>query len=162
MLSESGLFPRLVDERLVFADLAGSTVEDALAEMSAGLVRAGRVRDAEDLTRRLVERERMGSTGLGEGIAIPHCKVRDLSDVVLAIGVSQVGIDFHAPDAIPVTLVFLVVSPAEAPGLHLQALARISRIIRMPEVAEGLRGAATAEAIADILKDAERQLAVPV
>ncbi|HEV8611105.1 MAG TPA: PTS sugar transporter subunit IIA [Thermoanaerobaculia bacterium] len=162
MLSEAGLFPRLVDKRLVFPDLAGSTVEEALAEMSAGLARAGSVRDADDLARRLVERERMGSTGLGAGIAIPHCKVRDLADVVLAIGVSRAGIDFRAPDAAPVTLVFLVLSPSEAPALHLQALARISRIIRMPGVAESLRAAPTAEAIAAILKDAERQLAVPV
>jgi len=162
MLSEPGLFPRLVDERLVFADLAGATVEDALVEMSAGLALAGRVRDADDLARRLIDRERMGSTGLGAGIAIPHCKLRDLSDVLLAIGVSRVGIDFHAADGVPVTILFLVVSPAEAPGLHLQALARISRIIRMPGVAEGLRAAATAEAIADIVRDAERQLPVPV
>ncbi len=161
MLSEAGLFPRLVDERLVFPDLAGSTVEEALAEMSVGLARAGTVPDADDLARRLVERERMGSTGLGAGIAIPHCKVRDLPDVVLAIGVSRTGIDFHAPDLLPVTLVFLVLSPSEEPGLHLQALARISRIIRMPGVAESLRTAPTAEVIAAILKDAERQLAVP-
>jgi nitrogen PTS system EIIA component len=162
MLSEPGLFPRLVDERLVFADLAGATVEDALVEMSAGLALAGRVRDADDLARRLIDRERMGSTGLGAGIAIPHCKLSDLSDVLLAIGVSRVGIDFHAADGIPVTIVFLVVSPAEAPGLHLQALARISRIIRMPGVAEGLRSASTAESIAEIVRDAERQLPVPV
>jgi nitrogen PTS system EIIA component len=161
MLSEPGLLPRLVDERLVFPDLAGSTLEDVLAEMSAGLARAGRIRDADDLTRRLVERERIGSTGLGAGIAIPHCKVRDLSDVVLAIGVSRAGIDFHAADGIPVTLVFLVVSPADAPGLHLQTLARISRIIRMPGVAEGLHAGGTPEAIANVLKDAERQLGVP-
>ncbi|HEY6065214.1 MAG TPA: PTS sugar transporter subunit IIA [Thermoanaerobaculia bacterium] len=162
MLSETGLFPRLVDERLVFPDLAGSTVEEVLAEMSTALAGAGAVRDADDLARRLVERERMGSTGLGAGIAIPHCKVRDLPDVVLAIGVSRKGIDFHASDLLPVTLVFLVLSPLDAPGLHLQALARISRIIRMPGVAEGLRTAPTAEAIASVLKDAERRLAVPV
>jgi nitrogen PTS system EIIA component len=162
MLTEAGLFPRLFDERLVFPDLAGSTVESTLAEMSAGLARSGKVRDADDLTRRLVDRERIGSTGLGGGIAIPHCKVRELSEVVLAIGVSRVGIDFNAPDAAPVTLVFLVLSPADAPALHLQALARISRIIRLPGVAEGLRAASTAQEIAAILKDAERQLAVPV
>jgi nitrogen PTS system EIIA component len=162
MLNDSALFPRLVDERLVFPELAGTTVEEALAEMSAGVARSGAVRDADDLARRLVERERLGSTGLGGGIAIPHCKVRDLADVVLAIGVSKTGIDFHAPDGVPVTLVFLVLSPSEAPALHLQALARISRIIRIPGVAESLRTAPKAEAVAGILKEAERQLAVPV
>ena len=143
MLNDSALFPRLVDERLVFPELAGTTVEEALAEMSAGVARSR-------------------STSLGGGIAIPHCKVRDLADVVLAIGVSKTGIDFHAPDGVPVTLVFLVLSPSEAPALHLQALARISRIIRIPGVAESLRTAPKAEAVAGILKEAERQLAVPV
>ena len=161
MLSETGFFPRLVDERLVFPDLSASSVEEALAELSAGLARAGLVKDAGDLSRRLGERERLGSTGLGGGVAIPHCKTRDLADVLLAVGVSRKGIDFGAADGVPVTLVFLVVSPADAPGLHLQALARISRVIRMPGVAEDVRRAATADEIAAILKTAEGRLPVP-
>lgn len=162
MLSETGLFPRLVDERLVFPDLAASTVEEALAELTAGLARAGLVKDPGDLARRLAERERLGSTGLGGGLAIPHCKTRELADVLLAVGVSRKGIDFRAADGVPVTLIFLVVSPAEAPGLHLQALARISRVIRMPGVADDLRRAATADEIAAILRTAEGGLPVPV
>lgn len=161
MLSETGLLPRLINERLVFPDLAASTVEEALAELSAGLARAGLVKDAGDLARRLGERERLGSTGLGGGVAIPHCKTRDLADVLLAVGVSRRGIDFGAADGVPVTLIFLVVSPADAPGLHLQALARISRVIRMPGVAEDLRRAATADEIAAVLKTAEGRLPVP-
>lgn len=162
MLSEAGLFPRLVDERLVFLDLTASTVEEALAELSTGLARAGLVKDADDLARRLGERERLGSTGLNGGLAIPHCKTRDLAEVLLAVGVSQKGIDFRAADGVPVTLIFLVVSPADAPGLHLQALARISRVIRMPGVADDVRRAATADAIAAILRTAEGRLPVPV
>jgi PTS system nitrogen regulatory IIA component len=161
MLSETGFFPRLVNERLAFPDLAASTVEEALAELSAGLARAGLVKDAGDLARRLAERERLGSTGLGGGVAIPHCKTRDLADVLLAVGVSRKGIDFGAADGVPVTLIFLVVSPADAPGLHLQALARISRVIRMPGVAEDVRRAATADEIAAVLKTAEGRLPVP-
>ncbi|HEY3169372.1 MAG TPA: PTS sugar transporter subunit IIA [Thermoanaerobaculia bacterium] len=160
--AEAGLFPRLVDERLVFPNLAGTTVEDVLAEMAGGLAAAGVVGDSEGLVARLLERERMGSTGLGAGLAIPHCKVRDLSDVVLAVGVSRSGIDFHAADAQPVTLVFLVLSPADAPAVHLQALARISRVIRMPGVAESVRREATAAGIAKALREAEGRLAVPV
>ncbi|HSE62993.1 MAG TPA: PTS sugar transporter subunit IIA [Thermoanaerobaculia bacterium] len=161
MLSETGFFPRLVNERLVFPDLAASTVEEALAELSAGLARAGLVKDAGDLARRLSERERLGSTGLGGGVAIPHCKTRDLADVLLAVGVSRKGIDFGAADGVPVTLIFLVVSPSDAPGLHLQALARISRVIRMPGVADDVRQAATAGEIPAVLKTAEGRLPVP-
>jgi len=158
--TEPGFFPGLVDERQIFPDLAGSTLEEALSEMSNGLARTGVVSDGADLARRLVERERMGSTGLGGGLAIPHCKLRETADVVLAIGVSQRGIDFGAADGLPVRLVFLVLSPAAAPALHLQALARISRVIRLPGVAERLVKAETAGEIAAALKEADGRLAV--
>jgi nitrogen PTS system EIIA component len=161
MAAEAGLFSRLVDERFVFPDLASKTLEEALAEMAQDLARAGVVRDPEDLKRRLIERESMGSTGLGGGLAIPHCKLRELSDVVLSIGFSRSGIDFHAADGVPVTLIFLVLSPADAPALHLQALARISRVIRIPGVADSLRAASTPREVAETLRTAERHLAVP-
>jgi len=160
--AEPGFFPGLVDERLIFPDLGGATLEEALAEMANGLARAGVVSDGADLARRLVERERMGSTGLGGGLAIPHVKLREIGDVVLAVGVSRRGIDFGAADGLPVRLVFLVLSPADAAALHLQALARISRVIRVPGVAGTLMEAATAAEIAAALKEAEGRLAVPV
>jgi PTS system nitrogen regulatory IIA component len=156
-----GFFPALVDERRIFPDLAGGTREEVLAELAEGLARTGVVADGADLTRRLVERERMGSTGLGGGLAIPHCKLREIGDVVLAVGVSRRGIDFAAADGQPVRLVFLVLSPADAPALHLQALARISRVIRLPGVAERLTGAKTAAEIATALQEAEGRPAVP-
>jgi PTS system nitrogen regulatory IIA component len=159
--ADAGFFPALVDERRIFPDLAGTTRDEALAEMSAALAETGVVSDGAELARRLVERERMGSTGLGAGLAIPHCKLREIGDVVLAVGVSRRGIEFGAADGQPVRLVFLVLSPADAPALHLQALARISRVIRVPGVLEKVSDAATAGEIAAALKDAEARLAVP-
>jgi PTS system nitrogen regulatory IIA component len=160
--TDAGYFGSLVDETRIFPDLAGETVEEVLAEMAAGLARGGVVADGENAARRLVERERMGSTGLGQGIAIPHCKLKELSDVVLAVGMSRRGLDFLSSDGVPVTLVFLVLSPADAPALHLQALARISRVIRVPGIAENLRRKETPAEIAAVLKEAEGRLAVPV
>ena len=157
MLSE----PLAVSERLVFPSLAATTVEAALAEMAAGLEDAGIVKSAEDLAKRLEEREAMGSTGLGGGLAIPHTKVRELADVIVSIGISRAGIDFHSSDGQPVTVVFLVLSPAESPALHLQALARISRLIRMPGVAESLRRAEGAAEVAAVWAEAERHAVVP-
>jgi len=160
--TEPGFFPGLVDECRIFPDLAGATLEEALSEMAEGLARKRVVSDGSHLTRLLVERERMGSTGLGSGLAIPHCKLRELVDVVLAVGVSHRGIDFRSADGLPVHLVFLVLSPADAPALHLQALARISRVIRLPGIAERLSKAETAEEIATALREAEGRFAVPV
>jgi mannitol/fructose-specific phosphotransferase system IIA component (Ntr-type) len=144
----------LVDPRYVFTDLSGPGLEDVLGEIARRLAAAGAIRDAQDLTRRLIERERLGCTSLGGGVAIPHCKSGDVSDVVLAIGRVPAGVDFHCADGLPVTLIFLILSPADHPALHLQALARISRMLRRPGVADGLRRAGTREEILEALKEA--------
>lgn len=153
--------PLAISERLVFPNVLGKTVEAALAEMAAGLEQAGVAANAEDLARRLVDREAMGSTGLGEGLAIPHCKIREIADVVLSIGISREGVDFHFSDGQLVTVIFLVLSPSDAPALHLQALARISRLIRLPGVAENLRNADGAAGVAAAWAEAERHVTVP-
>ena len=150
--------PGPVDPRFVFADLESVTAEGALTEMARGLAAAGVVRDAEELVRRLLDREQLGCTGLGSGIAIPHCKWKGLSEIIVAIGSSRSGIDFHAADGVPVTLLFLVLSPAETPALHLQALARISRLLRTPGLAEDLRRASTAGGILETLRGAQTTL----
>lgn len=145
----------LVDSRYIFTDLRGPGMEEALGEMSRRLAAAGVIRDAADLTHRLVEREKLGCTGLGGGVAIPHSKSRDVGDVVLAIGLAPEGIDFHAPDGIAVTLIFLILSPADQPAVHLQALARISRLLRTPGVVETLRAVTTREQMLDALREAQ-------
>ena len=99
--ADAAFFPGLVDESRIFPHLEGATLQESLAEMAAGLARAGVVSDGADLTRRLVEREGMGSTGLGGGLAIPHCKLHEIGAVVLAVGVSRGGIEFGAADGQP-------------------------------------------------------------
>jgi mannitol/fructose-specific phosphotransferase system IIA component (Ntr-type) len=139
----------------VFPDLRGPGLEESLGEMARRLAAAGVIHDVQDLTRRLVERERLGCTSLGGGVAIPHCKSRDVGEVVLSIGLAPDGIDFHSADGIPVTLIFLILSPADQPAAHLQALARISRLLRTPGVVETLRRATTREKILEALNEAQ-------
>ena len=120
----------LTRPELIFPDLAAkdrATVLRALAERIAGL---GLVRDADDLFQKLWEREQLGSTGIGSGIAIPHCKLPGLSHGVVAIGMVPGGVDVGAADGQPVRLLFLVLSPSAAPAEHLQVLATISRWIK--------------------------------
>ena len=145
----------LVDPRFIFTDLRGPGLEEVLGEMCRRLAAGGVIRDAADLTRRLVEREKLGCTGLGGGVAIPHSKSRDVGDVVLAIGLAPEGIDFHAPDGIAVTLIFLILSPADQPAVHLQALARISRLLRTPGVVDNLRAVRTREQMLEALAGAQ-------
>lgn len=145
----------LVDPRLVFSDLPGVTREDVLRELSNRIGAIGLVPDANALVSSLLEREKLGCTGLGGGIAIPHCKLPDLADVVIAVATTAAPVDFGAPDGVPVRVLFLVASPAYAAAAHLQALARISRLLRTPGVADALRGADSAARLLGILREAE-------
>jgi PTS system nitrogen regulatory IIA component len=113
------------------------------------------VPDARELAARLAEREALGSTGVGGGVAIPHCKLSGLSRAILAIGIAPEGIEFRAVDALPVRLFFLVVSPSQSPAEHLQVLAAISRRVRAPGRIESVLRAATPAAIFALLDGAD-------
>jgi PTS system nitrogen regulatory IIA component len=150
----------LVDPRRVFPRLPGASREEVLEELSARLAQDGVVRDPGELVARLIDRERLGCTGLGGGVAIPHCKLRDLSGVVVAVATTAAPVDFGAADGIPIDVIFLVASPADAPAAHLQALARISRLLRTPGVVAGLRAAGSVPEIVGVLRAAEAGIAV--
>jgi PTS system nitrogen regulatory IIA component len=150
----------LVDPRRVFHHLPGASREEVLGELAARLAAENAVRDPGELLLRLIDRERLGCTGLGGGVAIPHCKLRNLPGVVVAVASTAAPIDFGASDGIPIDLIFLVVSPADAPAAHLQVLARISRLLRTPGVAESLRAADSAVELVAVLRKAEGGLGV--
>lgn len=150
----------LADVGRIFHRLPGTTREAVLEEMAVRLAERGLVPDARDLWEHLLDRERLGCTGLGRGVAIPHCKLRNLPNIVAAVATTEVPVDFGAADGIPIDLIFLVASPPEAPAAHLQTLARISRVLRTPGFPEALRSAASAERMAEVLRSAAA--AVPV
>lgn len=120
----------LTDPELVFADLDGRDGEAVLQEMARRLGDLGRVRKPDLLYDRLREREALGSTALGEGVAVPHCRLPGLSKLLLAIGVSRRGVEFGADDGRPVKLFFLMISPNNAAAEHLQCLAAISKWVK--------------------------------
>jgi nitrogen PTS system EIIA component len=150
----------LADLRRVFHRLPGATREAVLEEMAVRMAERGLVPDAHELWERLIDRERLGCTGLGGGVAIPHCKLRDLPQIVAAVASTASPVEFGASDHVPIDLIFLVASPADAPAAHLQALARISRVLRTPGVAGALRAAASAAEMADVLRGAAAGLPV--
>lgn len=123
---------------LVFPDLAATDRAQVLRAFADRIAASGMVRDAEMLYKRLAEREQLGSTGIGGGIAIPHCKVDGLKQGLVAVGRVREGIDFGAADGQPVRLFFLVLSPSQSPAEHLQALAAISRWIKAGGRAQAL------------------------
>ena len=147
--------PGLVDPRLAFPHLVSRTRDAVLSEMAGLVAAAGVVPNAAHLADRLLKRERDGCTGVGQGVAFPHCRVEGLNEVVVAVGLSPEGIDFGASDGIPITVLFLLLSPRDAAALHLQALARLTRLARTPGLVDELRHADSADAIARALRDAE-------
>jgi PTS system nitrogen regulatory IIA component len=118
----------------IFPDLVAGTKEEVLAELAAGVVGHHPGLDRDKVIGILLERERLGSTGIGDGIAIPHGKLGKLDQPILAVGRSLRGVDFNALDGRPVKLFFLLLAPEEAVGFHLKLLARISRILKDPVV----------------------------
>jgi PTS system nitrogen regulatory IIA component len=141
----------------VIPDLAARTKDAVLEELAAKLIEGHPELDRNELLTILQERERLGSTGIGEGIAIPHGKVKRMTGgLALVFGRSICGVDFAALDGRPVHLFFLLVAPEEAVGVHLKMLARISRVLKNPEVRRGRLEAPHAAAIYTIIEERDR------
>jgi len=117
----------LAQPDLIFLQIPGTDGPSVLRHLADRLADANAVGDADSLYQQLLERERLGSTGIGRGVAIPHCKLAGLERVVLAIGVSARPVEYQAVDQQPVRAFFLLVSPDGSPAVHLQSLAAISK-----------------------------------
>jgi len=117
----------------VLSHLHASSREGVIKEMVAHLKESGKIDDAEEIVNILLDREMLGSTGIGHGVAIPHGRLSGLNEILLVFGRSPKGIDFDSHDGKPVNLFFLLVAPENSAGLHLKTLARISRIVKNPE-----------------------------
>jgi len=129
----------------VVADLAGRTAPEVLAELCRPLAaRLGL--DTGRLVQTLLDRERLGSTSVGEGVAIPHGRLPGLPSLVAAFGRSP-GVDFRAVDGRPVRLFLVLFAPENAAGAHVQVLARVSRLFRSAAFREAILAAPDAAAI---------------
>jgi mannitol/fructose-specific phosphotransferase system IIA component (Ntr-type) len=128
----------LTRPELIFPGLQAADRTQLLRILAEKIAARGLVRNPEELYQKLWEREQIGSTGIGSGLAIPHCKLQGLAKGVVAVGIVPGGVDFGAADGRPVRLVFLVISPNESPAEHLQVLAAISRWVKADRHAEGV------------------------
>ena len=129
----------LLQDDVVIEEIKATDKIGVIREFAEILQATGRVTDAEALVRVLLERESLGSTGIGDGVAIPHGKLSFITNMVVAFGRSSRGVDFQSLDAKPVYLFFLLVTPDNKPGDHLKALARIFRIVKNPVLRENLK-----------------------
>ena len=118
----------ILKPQAVTANLKATKKREALKELVELL--ASDVGDQKAIVKGLVARENLGSTGIGQGIAVPHTRTNETDTLVAAFGISKKGVSFNALDGEPVYIFFLLVAPPESSGPHLKALARISRILR--------------------------------
>lgn len=145
-----------ISPNLVKLELSSTKKVDAIKELIELLDKAGFVTDADVFLKSVLEREKVGSTGIGKGIAIPHSRTSTVREVVVAIGRSKEGIEFEALDNRPVHLIFLIAAPVESGGLYLKALARLSRLLRYQEFRNELMEAKTIEEVIKIISSEER------
>ena len=137
----------ILDAALVLPRLAGRSKSDVLEELSAAVTSRHPEIDRERLVHALEERERLNSTALGDGVAIPHGKLPGIKRVFAAFGRSRHGVDFHSLDGKPTHLFFLLVAPEDSAGAHLKALARISRLLKDADFRDRLLAAPDAPAL---------------
>ncbi len=131
----------LLQDDLILEEMTATDKPGVIREFARLLATQGRVNNEEELVRALIDRETLGSTGIGGGVAIPHGKLKSITDMIVAFGRSRSGVDFQAVDGKPVYLFFLLLTPLDMPSDHLKILARISRIFKSQILRDNLRHA---------------------
>ena len=139
-------------------DLKGESKEDIIAELVNSLPSGDAITDRDQVLQAVLDREKIMSTGIGDGIAIPHGKSAAVTELVAAMGTQRRGVDFDALDGEPAFVFFLLVSPANVSGPHIKALARISRLLKNDEFKKKLIEADSAEEIIATIEAAERDI----
>jgi PTS system nitrogen regulatory IIA component len=140
----------------ILVDLKAVDKQGVLEELVIPIAQIAGIK-TEELVKVLMERERLGSTGIGEGIGIPHGKFKGLESLLLGFGRSQKGVDFDSMDGLPAHIFFLLITPENSTGLHLKLLARISRILKNDLFKEKLLRAKNRDEIYSIIKEEEEE-----
>ncbi|WP_369681945.1 PTS sugar transporter subunit IIA [Malonomonas rubra] len=147
----------LLDSKAIVADLQARDKQRALEELTDALVACDLSLDRDEVIAVLQEREKLGSTGIGDGVAIPHGKLAGIPELMLAFGRSRAGVNFESMDGQPAHLFFLLIAPEESVGVHLKTLARISKLLKDAAVRQKLLDAEGQDAIYQAILDEEAQ-----
>lgn len=142
----------------VLAEVKAKDKENSIKELSEFLCQNHEIADKAELVRVLLEREKLGSTGIGENVAIPHAKMKGLNKIIAAFGISKNGVEFDSLDQKPVNFIFVLLAPENATGTHLKALAKISRLLKNQEFKSNLLKATSREDIYNIILNEDSKL----
>lgn len=143
----------LIRPEVVKVPLAGKTKNEVIRELVQVLLDAGRITELESVYDALLTREALGSTGLEQGVAVPHAKTRAVRQLTAAIGIAPQGVDFQSADGEPSRLFFLLLAPPDQSGPHIQALAEIARLAQSPTFLRLLAGASSAREVAELIRE---------
>jgi PTS system nitrogen regulatory IIA component len=146
----------VLKKEAIIPELKSRTKKEVLEELVVPVARLTEI-DTDDLVKVLLERERLGSTGIGGGVGIPHGKLRNLENLIIGFGLSRAGVDFESLDGEPTRIFFLLVTPENSTGLHLKLLARISRILKNEPFKDRLLRASDTEEIFTIIKEEDEE-----
>jgi len=138
---EAVALSRLIKEKFIMLELAGISKKEVITELAEAAAGSSRLTNKKALLKAMVEREALGSTGIGNGVAIPHAKIKEVKDFILVFARKAVGLDFGALDGEKTYLFFALASPQEKVGMHLKILADISRLVKDKFIVERLRKA---------------------
>jgi PTS system nitrogen regulatory IIA component len=147
----------LLSPDMVIADLKGATKPEVLNELAKAMSARYPEIKLNDLTAVLAERERLGSTAIGDGIAIPHGKLRGVTRIIGAFGRHQQGVDFDSLDGGPSQLFFVLVAPEDSASLHLKALARVSRLLKEASFRSRLLAAKDSAELYSLIKEEDNK-----
>ena len=143
----------ILKPEFIISDLKSENKEEALEELSSFLEQKGAIKNKEKLKKALMDREKLGSTGIGENVAIPHAKCEDISQIITLFGRSTKGIHFESLDQKPVYFICLLLAPTHSTGRHLKALARIARLMKSKVLREEILKAQDEKKIYSLLLD---------
>lgn len=142
---------------LIKAEIESTNKEDVISELIDLYTGRPEVKDLDEIKKSVLEREKIMSTGVGKGFAIPHAKTSSVKGIIASFGKSNKDIDFNALDGEPVHLVFVLVGQDNLVGPHIKLLSRISRMMNKDEFREALLNAKTSEEIYEIFNEEEKK-----
>ena len=142
-----------LNEKAITANLKATTKEAVLRELIDLLAKTEGIKNQNELVKILMSREALGSTGIGQGIGIPHAKTNAVKKLVAVLGICPQGVNFEALDGEPVHIFFLLLAPEDSAGPHLKGLARISRLLKDKYFRESLKQLNDEKAILKLIRE---------
>lgn len=149
----------IIKEKAIILNLEAGNKQEALEKMISFLKKNQLINHDKEILQKLLQRESLGSTALGEGVAVPHCKVKGIKNPIILLAIAPNGINYETPDGQPVKVFFLLITSPEDPSLNLQILALIAQLVRKsPELKGKILEAQNPDEVLEIIREQEEKI----